>query len=304
MINSCAVYIFANVNNAYYVLIGKRGGTAPSGANLYNVPVGMCEHNETPEETAIREVFEETGINISNQKLINVNDETYNGNKIGRNYLVILKMLPQIGTGDGENEKFEWVNINDINNYRFAFNMNKNIEYIYKHYFMKENIDELTVIKKGTSAKRRAFEKSRTALRQKEKEDRIKNININNAPDRNRNIENHNGKAAMCVLNEEKLRLIIRSVLMEHWSDYSDCDYAGETLSSFGENQGNENNETFGKMCVVTVNSEKSVGGVMTLSQYNKYCKDKGFKFKTTNNLIGGYFVDENGDCYKFIPKN
>ena len=58
------------------ILIGKRKN---SHAPFYSIPGGHLEEGETFEEAAIREVGEETGINIKNPKVIAVtnNLETY-----------------------------------------------------------------------------------------------------------------------------------------------------------------------------------------------------------------------------------
>ena len=38
-------------------------------SNMWSIPAGGSKEDETPEETAIRELFEETGIEISNLSL-------------------------------------------------------------------------------------------------------------------------------------------------------------------------------------------------------------------------------------------
>ena len=41
------------------------------------------------------------------------------------------------GQGDGENKRFEWIPISQINNYNWAYNMDKTVVYIYNK-FLKD----------------------------------------------------------------------------------------------------------------------------------------------------------------------
>lgn len=67
---SCGSVVYKKENNEYYFLIVKhKYGTH------YSFPKGHIEQGETKEETAIREVLEETGINI------NLNKEYYDTTK-------------------------------------------------------------------------------------------------------------------------------------------------------------------------------------------------------------------------------
>ncbi|HDR7709162.1 TPA: NUDIX hydrolase [Bacillus cereus] len=61
-----AVVLVINENG--YVLLQQR--TEPYGK--WGLPGGLMELSESPEETAYREVYEETGIKVKNLRLINV----------------------------------------------------------------------------------------------------------------------------------------------------------------------------------------------------------------------------------------
>jgi len=61
-----AVVLIINENG--YVLLQQR--TEPYGK--WGLPGGLMELSESPEETAYREVYEETGIKVKNLRLINV----------------------------------------------------------------------------------------------------------------------------------------------------------------------------------------------------------------------------------------
>lgn len=56
------------INEHGYVLLQQR--TEPYGK--WGLPGGLMELGESPEETACREVYEETGIKVKNLRLINV----------------------------------------------------------------------------------------------------------------------------------------------------------------------------------------------------------------------------------------
>ena len=131
--NSVATYIFCQDKDGdLCVLAGRRRGRHTKG--LYNVPTGLVgDHyyakNESTASAAVREVWEESGIRISQGMLQDVGDVEYTnrwGNQLGKQYAVMLKGVTdqhQPGEGDGENDRFEWLKINDINNVPWAFNM-------------------------------------------------------------------------------------------------------------------------------------------------------------------------------------
>lgn len=63
-------YVYANVNGVECVLANKRGPGLPNKVGLWNCVSGYLDYNETLEDAAIREVFEETGVNISSYRLL------------------------------------------------------------------------------------------------------------------------------------------------------------------------------------------------------------------------------------------
>lgn len=63
------------INNKNEILLGKRKGA--HGANMWAPPGGHLEFGESFEHCAIREVFEETGLNISNPKFLAVTSDFF-----------------------------------------------------------------------------------------------------------------------------------------------------------------------------------------------------------------------------------
>jgi len=79
-------------NSKGQILIGKRKG---SHSPFYSIPGGHLEMGETFEQAAVKEVLEETGINIFSPKVICVtnNLETYQNE--GKHYISVTLMTDQ-----------------------------------------------------------------------------------------------------------------------------------------------------------------------------------------------------------------
>ena len=140
---SAGTYIFCkDKDGVWNILCGKRAGNEPRfQGGLYNVPVGMREYGEPIVETARRECYEETGINIPSTLFKQVGVDQWSPNKYGANFLVIFNDVTdnhQTGNGDWENEKFEWLPVEKINSLRWAYNMNVTAMGIFNS-FVKNN---------------------------------------------------------------------------------------------------------------------------------------------------------------------
>lgn len=117
----------------YYVLANLRGPGTPNYQGYWNMPCGFLECNETGEEGVCREIFEECGYKIMPQDMELFNVETdprycNNGNvTIRYSNISFCTELPElkytnINGEDGEVESVKWINVKDINNYKWAFN--------------------------------------------------------------------------------------------------------------------------------------------------------------------------------------
>jgi ADP-ribose pyrophosphatase YjhB (NUDIX family) len=100
------------------------------------LPCGFLERNESGEEGVCREMLEECGYAVepSKMKLYNVETDPHtcnNGNVTIRYYnSEVCNTLPElkytnINGEEGEVECVKWINIKDINNYKWAFNHKK-----------------------------------------------------------------------------------------------------------------------------------------------------------------------------------
>lgn len=133
--NSAATYIFCKDRSGRTcVLAGKRRGSNNGGK--YNVPTGVVGdkyYNEDVLDAAVREVREESGLYIEPSLFKDIGDEQYEskyGYCLGKNYMVVLDGTidnHKPGVGDGENDRFEWIPLEDVKFLEWAFGMDKKI---------------------------------------------------------------------------------------------------------------------------------------------------------------------------------
>lgn len=119
--------------NDYYVLANLRGPGTPDFQGFWNLPCGYLERNESGEEGVVREIHEECGLKLdaNDFKLYDVETDpvkSNNGN-VSIRYISIkeVKSLPElnyinINNEEGEVENVKWINIKDIDTYKWAFN--------------------------------------------------------------------------------------------------------------------------------------------------------------------------------------
>lgn len=109
-------------NNLQKVLFCIRAKEPYKG--LYNFVGGKVEKNESNDDAAYRELYEETGISTKDIKLEHFMDLNYF--KYENNIQVYYGILQHEVTLIEEKNKLEWVTINDelLDNSRFAGNYN------------------------------------------------------------------------------------------------------------------------------------------------------------------------------------
>ena len=130
-------FIFAIVDGKYSILANLRGEGTPDYQNHWNAVCGFLECFENSKEGIQREIFEECGfiINTDDLKIVHVEtepEECNNGNVTIRHRAFLGKIIPQYVTKEGgeENEvdSVKWIPIDEIDNYKWAFNHRKTIE--------------------------------------------------------------------------------------------------------------------------------------------------------------------------------
>ena len=68
-------FVFAPINGEWCVLANQRGKGTPNYQGLWNCPCGYLDYNETTKDAAIRETFEETGVQLNKVKFWSFNDD-------------------------------------------------------------------------------------------------------------------------------------------------------------------------------------------------------------------------------------
>lgn len=156
---SCAVVVnvwYFDASAKPYVLMGKRGKGTPDEVGKWVLPCGYLDYDETLAEAALREVFEETGLDISD---IRSGGKYYtlwdNTNGAGQPYLVnsvprtdkrqnVSNYFGYVFTGgdapelSNENcepdevEDLKWVLYEDVDKYDIGFGHKKRIHEFYE----------------------------------------------------------------------------------------------------------------------------------------------------------------------------
>ena len=130
--------VLAESEENLYVLIGQRGSGAPDSRGLYNIPSGYLDYDESGTEAVYREVWEETGLYLPDQKII-INDldnpwlvntkPTENRQNVSHRHGCVISVeegnLPVLTYENSEPNEvsdLKWCPINEIGQYQFAFN--------------------------------------------------------------------------------------------------------------------------------------------------------------------------------------
>ena len=146
----------------YYILANLRGPGTPDYQGYWNMPCGFLECTETGEEGVCREIFEECGYKILPRQMELFDVETdprycNNGNvTIRYSNVEFCTELPElkytnINGEEGEVESVKWINVKDINKYKWAFNHKKLIiDALWKlcDIELKEKNNEVILMKK------------------------------------------------------------------------------------------------------------------------------------------------------------
>lgn len=141
---SMATALFAfckDEDGDWCVLASERGLEAADFRGMWNCPCGYLDYDETTKECAVRECFEETGVQIPIDSLVFINyeDDPITANRQNVTFRFGAKIEDHITTdfkfSKEKNEgaevgEIKWVKIKDIDNYEWAFNHKTRIEEI------------------------------------------------------------------------------------------------------------------------------------------------------------------------------
>lgn len=139
----CAVFLFATDNeDNLYVLANKRG-SGVSNTGEWNCPCGHLDFDESCEECAVRETYEETGIEIDEDllKLFDINSKDFESKDqtVGFIYYGVIRdkhidemITSKANMEENEVREIKWINVDDIDRYVWAFNHDGRIKQILK----------------------------------------------------------------------------------------------------------------------------------------------------------------------------
>ena len=115
----CSIFVYAKYKGDWYIAVAQRGDNQTS-PRAWNVPGGFLDHNETLDECALRELFEEMGLYLyATPKLYKISE-----NKGGKQHVIFswyinmgeVKELPELSqehNEPGETLAIEWMKVKD-----------------------------------------------------------------------------------------------------------------------------------------------------------------------------------------------
>ena len=123
----------AVINRDKKILLLKRGPTAPYNPNNYCFPGGTVEEDETLEETASRELSEETGINFHKDHLEKIK-VTYPS---GYNKIIFVALIDDAEVRlNYEHTDYAWVNSSESSTYPMVDGLRVTINYLMERSFL------------------------------------------------------------------------------------------------------------------------------------------------------------------------
>jgi len=105
------------------LLLLLRGSTAPYNPDKYGFPGGMVDENETMEECAVRELFEETGLKINVSDLIPMSVKYPSGYK-KKFFIYNNSNINQNINISWEHSKYGWFSLRDTESVELVPNLN------------------------------------------------------------------------------------------------------------------------------------------------------------------------------------
>lgn len=130
--NVCVTAVFClDTDYNLCILLNKRGTATKNENHKWNLPVGYLDFNETLKQCAIREVFEETGVRLPENKikLHNINSTPDDSNQdIGFRYYIMLDgftidhKVSKKYMEKNEVESIMWLPLKHINEITWAWN--------------------------------------------------------------------------------------------------------------------------------------------------------------------------------------
>lgn len=122
-------FVIAPRNGKWCILANKRGEGVPDYKGYWNAPCGYLDFDETIEQAVLREVFEETGVQLHSATFWGFSDSPLdNHQNITFRYYTILPNAEDLqdfdennGGENGEVADIAWIPVDCIDQYQWAF---------------------------------------------------------------------------------------------------------------------------------------------------------------------------------------
>ena len=147
--NTISLCVFGyDENGVLHVLASKRGPKARGGVGKWNIIAGFLDYGYTLEQTAIKECYEETGVKITEDELINFgthSNRVYN--EVSTRFMAILKdPIENHPTSiencePGEVTDAQWIAIDNLDKYIFWYTQKNTILELANRLSKKNNLD-------------------------------------------------------------------------------------------------------------------------------------------------------------------
>jgi ADP-ribose pyrophosphatase YjhB (NUDIX family) len=114
-----------------FVLVTKRSANMPDNAGLWCIPCGFMDWNEDILRAAMRELHEETGVDVREHNIINkdyIRPFALNGTAL--QFAFELLERPEVNLNPEECQDYKWVSISMLNDLEWAFGHHLLIKYI------------------------------------------------------------------------------------------------------------------------------------------------------------------------------
>ena len=150
-----AVSLFTFIDKKFCILANKRGPGLPNHVGEWNVISGYLDFDESLSDACIREVWEETGVDIKNVSLINLNiedDPKRENQVILFRYAGFIMQEPRNiieltnkNSEPNEVDEVKWIPIEEVDNYQWTSENHKNKIKEYAKYIIDFNAEARTL---------------------------------------------------------------------------------------------------------------------------------------------------------------
>ncbi len=122
------------VINNNKVLVLRRGITAPWMPSRYCLPGGHVDNNESLETAALRELYEETGLNIDRSVVSSIVVNYHNYSKT----VFVGKIEHPVVELNWEHDHYDWIKYSNANNYKLVPGLSFTLNTLYYEGYLND----------------------------------------------------------------------------------------------------------------------------------------------------------------------